>query len=73
MCVDSLNGRKPQTDRHMRYLFYYLLGLIFDLFEIATENDHYQELTKQLSDVQRNLNFLDNVSSFVCLKSLKMQ
>lgn len=56
MCVDSRNGRKPQTDKHMRYFFYYLLDLIFDLFEIATENDDYQELTKQLLDIQHNLN-----------------
>nr|XP_022289628.1 uncharacterized protein LOC111101433 [Crassostrea virginica]XP_022289629.1 uncharacterized protein LOC111101433 [Crassostrea virginica] len=32
-----------------------LFGTILDLFEIATENDDYQELTKQLSDFQHNL------------------
>ena len=33
-----------------------LFGTILDLFEIATEKDDYQELTKQLSDFQHNLN-----------------
>ena len=35
-----------------------LFSTITDLFEIATENDNYQELTRQLSDFQHNLNSL---------------